>query len=53
MAISGANLLNPTTKTEVDSKGSIFIHGVGLVKAENRTILLVENEANRFSSQQY
>ena len=51
MAISGANLLNPTTKTEVDSKGSIFIQGVGLVKAENRTISEVENEANRLASQ--
>lgn len=53
MAISGANLLNPTTKTEVDSKGSIFIQGVGLVKAENRTISEVENEANRLASQKY
>ena len=53
MAISGANLLNPTTKTEVDSKGAIFIQGVGLVKAENRTISEVENEANRLASQKY
>ncbi len=53
MAISGANLLNPTTKTEVDSKGSIFIQGVGLVKAENRTISEVENEANRLAAQKY
>ncbi len=53
MAISGANLLNPTTKTEVDSKGSIFIQGVGLVKAENRTISEVENDANRLASQKY
>lgn len=53
MAISGANLLNPNTKTEVDSKGSIFIQGVGLVKAENRTISEVENEANRLASQKY
>ncbi len=53
MTISGANLLNPNTKTEVDSKGSIFIQGVGLVKAENRTISEVENEANRLASQKY
>ena len=53
MAISGANLLNPTTKTEVDSKGSIFIQGVGLIKAENRTISEVENDANRLASQKY
>ena len=53
MAISGSNLLNPTIRTEVDSKGSIFIQGIGLVKAENRTISEVENEANRLASQKY
>lgn len=53
MAISGSSLLNPTIKTEVDSKGSIFIQGIGLVKAENRTISEVENEANRLASQKY
>lgn len=53
MAISGANLLNPTTKTEVDSKGFIFVQGVGLVRAENRSISEVENEVNRLASQKY
>lgn len=53
MAISGANLLNPTTKTEVDSKGCIFVQGLGLVKAENRSISEVENEVNRLASQKY
>ncbi len=53
MAISGANLLNPTTKTEVDSKGFIFVQGIGLVKAENRSIGEVENEVNRLASQKY
>ncbi len=53
MAISGANLLNPTTKTEVDSKGAIFIQGVGLIKAENRSLSDVEAEANRLASQKY
>lgn len=53
MAISGANLLNPTTKTEVDSKGCIFVQGIGLVRAENRSIADVEAEVNRMASQKY
>ena len=53
MAISGANLLNPTTRTEVDSKGFLFVQGLGLVKAENRTISEVENEVNRLANQKY
>ena len=53
MAISGANLLNPMTKTEVDSKGNLFIQGIGLVPAENRTINDVETAINRLASQKY
>lgn len=53
MAISGANLLNPTTKTEVDSKGNIFIQGIGLVPAENKSISEVENAVNRLAAQKY
>lgn len=53
MAISGANLLNPMTKTEVDSKGDIFIQGIGVVKAENRTLGEVENSINSLAAQKY
>ena len=53
MAISGANLLNPTTKTEVDSKGNLFIQGIGLVPAENKSISEVENAVNRLAAQKY
>ena len=53
MAISGASVLNPTTRTEVDSKGFLFIQGLGLVKAENRTIGDVESEVNKLASQKY
>lgn len=53
MAISGANLLNPMTKTEVDSKGDIFIQGIGVVKAENRTLGEVENSINLLAAQKY
>lgn len=53
MAISGANLLNPMTKTEVDSKGDIFIQGIGVVKAENRTLGEVESSVNSLAAQKY
>lgn len=53
MAISGANLLNPMTKTEVDSKGDIFIQGIGVVKAEDRTLGEVENSINSLAAQKY
>lgn len=53
MAISGANLLTPTTKTEVDSKGNMFVQGIGLVRAENRAISDVENELNGIASRKY
>lgn len=53
MAISGATLLNPMTKTEVDSKGNLFIQGIGLVSAENRAISEVEAAVNRLASQKY
>lgn len=53
MAMSGANLVSPTMNTQVDSKGNLFISGVGIIKAENRTIGEVENEANRLARQKY
>ena len=31
----------------------MFISGIGVIKAENRTIGEVENEANRFARQKY
>lgn len=50
MAISGANLVNPVTKTSVDSAGNIFIQGIGPVRAENRTIQEVENSINSMAA---
>ena len=38
VAISGSNLLSPVVQTEVDSKGNIFISGIGVVPAENKSI---------------
>lgn len=53
MAISGASLVSPSSAAQVDSKGNIFISGVGMVKAENRTLSEVENEVNRVAAQKY
>ena len=53
MALSGSSLVSPSATTEVDSKGNIFISGVGLVKAENRSISDVENEVNRMAAGKY
>ncbi len=53
MAISGATLLNPTTTTSVDSKGNVFIQGIGMVPAEGKTIGAVENALNKLASSKY
>ncbi len=52
-AISGSTLLSPVAQTEVDSKGNIFISGIGLVPAENRTIKEVESAINKIASSKY
>lgn len=53
MAMSGTNLISPSMSTQVDSKGNLFISGIGVIKAENRTVGEVENEANRLARQKY
>lgn len=53
MAMSGTNLISPSMATQVDSKGNLFISGIGVIKAENRTIGEVENKANRLARQKY
>ncbi len=53
MAMSGSTLLNPRTRTEVDSKGNIFVQGIGLVQAENRTVSEVEASIARMASGKY
>lgn len=53
MAMSGTNLISPSMATQVDSKGNLFISGIGVIKAENRTVGEVENEANRLARQKY
>lgn len=53
ISLSGSNLVQPKTSTEVGSNGSIFIPGVGLIKADGRTLGDVEKEANRLAKSKY
>ena len=53
MAISGSSLLTPLVKTVVDSNGSIFVNGLGLVQAEGKTISEIEQSLNRVASTKY
>ena len=53
MAITGSNLLKPVVQAEVDSKGDIFIPGIGVVKAENKTIKEVETLMNQKANAKY
>ena len=53
MAITGSNLLKPVVQAEVDSKGDIFIPGIGVVKAENKTIKEVETAMNKKAQAKY
>lgn len=53
MAISGSSILSPKTQTQVDSKGNIFVQGIGMVPAENRTISEVESSISRIAASKY
>lgn len=53
MAISGTSVLSPVIKTEVDSKGNIFVQGIGMVPAENKTLSQVESSLQRLASSKY
>ena len=53
LAMSGNNLVAPSSKAEVSSNGSIFVSGIGLVQAENRTLQEVENELNAKARAKY
>ena len=53
MSISGSHLLSPVVESEVDSKGNIFIPGIGVVPAENKTIKEVEDLMNKKAKAKY
>ncbi len=46
----GSSLISPVTKTQVDAQGNLFVPGLGLVKAENRTIADVEKNLQSLAS---
>ena len=53
MSMSGAGIVSPSSQVTVDSNGTIFVPGVGLVKAENRTLGEVEKDVNRVASSKF
>ncbi len=53
IALSGSNLLNSSAKTEIDSKGNLFVQGIGLFPAENKTISEVESQVNAAAQSKY
>ena len=53
MAISGSSLLDPVTKSEVNSNGSLYVQGIGSVQAEGKSITEVEKALNSLASVKY
>lgn len=53
LAMSGSNLVSPVNKAEISSNGSLFVQGIGLVRAENRTLQEVENDLNSMARSKY
>ena len=53
MSMSGSNLVPPASQVTVGSNGSIFIPGIGLVRAENRTLGEVESDVNRIARSKF
>ena len=53
MGMTGANIVSPTSQTEVSSNGAIFIAGIGFIKAENRTLSEVERDVNSIAQSKY
>lgn len=53
LSVSGSPLLTPLTKSQIDGKGNLFISGVGIIKAEGRTISSIEKDIQSLASQKY
>ena len=53
MSMSGVNLVAPMSTVEVGSNGALFIQGIGMFKADGRSIGDVENEINSMASKKY
>lgn len=53
ISMSGSDVVQPIIATSVDSNGNIFVPGVGMVKAEGRTIGDVEKSIQSLARQKY
>lgn len=53
LSISGSPVLSPLTETQVDTKGNVFVPGIGMVKADGQTISGVESEIQSLASQKF
>lgn len=53
LTMANGNLLSPVTKTLVDTKGFVFVPGVGLVRAEGKTLSEVESSIQKTASSKF
>ena len=53
ISMSGSDVVQPLISTSVDSKGNIFVPGIGMVRAEGRTIGEVEKSSQSLARQKY
>ncbi len=53
ISLSGSNLISPVTSAEVGSNGSLFVPGIGPVKADGKTLGEVEKEINALAQKKY
>lgn len=51
--LTGSSIISPLAESVVDSNGNIFVQGVGLVKAEGKTLQDVENNIKSLSNKKY
>ena len=53
ISLSGSSLVTPVKTVEIGSNGSIFIPGIGPIKADGRTLGEVERDANSMAKKKY
>lgn len=53
LSMAGSSMLSPIVNTQVDTKGNVFVPGVGVVKAEGRSVSDVEREIQSMASQKF
>lgn len=53
ISMSGGQVLSPLTTAQIDSNGNVFVPGVGMVKAEGRSVGEVEKSIQSVARQKY